>query len=1338
MENDNGRQRFGIELDTAGLMQGADAARNAFRGISEEAVKSGATMDSAMSQASRTASREAGVIEASFKAAYREAGNMPLSEIKNSINQQITYIKGLELKYKDVSSTIQSLPFSPKRTALEGDLKSVRQELDAEKAALDGLKAKYAEMSEGSLVTFRTQIMNAKNELMAMRLAGEQNTEAYKELEKELARLATIQREVNQSTLADSTGATQWNGIIQGLQGLMGAYSVGSGIVGMFTKDQEKLMQIQTKMQSVMGILMGMQTIANTLHSTSTFRLRTLTAATNLWHAANAKAAAGLRALGVSATVANVASKALMATMSMGLTVVIGLVVSGLSKLIDKHQETKRAAAESAKAQREAFEGFAKSAGEKASDTLSKFESLRQQYVRLGNDLKTREQFVKNNAAAFKELGVQVLDVHAADNLFINNTEAFKSAVMIRAQALAGEELAAEKYKEALQQRVAAEGMMWRASGDTARYAGLSDRQEKQAQEVYREAYAKYMEANYTSQLGGRNVIERGALTARRKEFEQEAQKAGNAAVKSYIDGLKKGLADNAAGMEEAGNRLISASMNMSESAREQLRKAGIREADGINPKKAVSASDKQASDLAKMKRDLTDKATQASIDAMEDGLEKELAQIRYDYGRKRDLIAEEEAKLKAAQGGVLSAEQASQFKVRYEAADAEYARAASSVEEEDRKKDVEALNDLLAKYADYEARRRQIAEQSEADIAALRARRTDENAAEIDRAIAQAERAEQDALKAVDEQFAQREASYQAWCEAVASLTLEQLEAVLKQAEEELEKLEKSGTADGKQIAVARAKVANAKSKVEKANAQNDVSPNKRSVKEWEDLYKVLNECNKSFEDIGDTVGGVAGEIISTAGGIMTSTLSMINGIVQLVNMSATGMQGTATAAATAISTVEKASVILTIISAAMQIAMQIVNLFNNDEKKQKEIEALQGRIDQLQWELDNADAVRLQQNSFKAMELLRQVTEEVRSEMVRLQLSVGNVWGAYRAMTSGISKNNKMLQQSVNKIADVYANLSYTADKALGSAKYDGAKDQLKNIAEQQLLIQDQIRTEESKKNTDQKKIEEWERKIQELGEQAVTVINEMVEDIIGGSAADIAEELGNAFIEAFQDGEDAAKAWGETVKDIVSDVMKRMLVKQFLEEPLGDIFDKYKSKWFNNGQFAGLDAVINSMQGFASDLNAVGADFADIWDTLPDSVKNMFTVTSDATREASQKGIATASQDTVDELNGRFTAIQGHTYDIREAVVAMAQRDSSIDLSGIKVNTDLLQTIDQNIAGVRDSMTMLVENNARTLEVLMGIETNTSRLANIETHAAYIHATLDDMAVKGIRIQ
>ncbi len=38
--------------------------------------------------------------------------------------------------------------------------------------------------------------------------------------------------------------------------------------------------------------------------------------------------------------------------------------------------------------------------------------------------------------------------------------------------------------------------------------------------------------------------------------------------------------------------------------------------------------------------------------------------------------------------------------------------------------------------------------------------------------------------------------------------------------------------------------------------------------------------------------------------------------------------------------------------------------------------------------------------------------------------------------------------------------------------------------------------------------------EQKIEELGAQAVAIINDMVEDIIGGSSSDIAKELGDAF--------------------------------------------------------------------------------------------------------------------------------------------------------------------------------------------------------------------------------
>ncbi len=729
--------------------------------------------------------------------------------------------------------------------------------------------------------------------------------------------------------------------------------------------------------------------------------------------------------------------------------------------------------------------------------------------------------------------------------------------------------------------------------------------------------------------------------------------------------------------------------------------------------------------DVAREARQAELDIEQARIDGMQEGLEKELAQNELNYKRltEANLRRQEEmvealrdkkqlewenANPKAKEQGLsfdrssvtaadLSSEQLQIIR--------EYERIASDIRAKANK---DSLDKALSEFMTYEQKRTEITEDYERKRKALyvdgdksKGLREGVTQGNIDELNTQ----EQNALTAIDEQFAQREASYQAWCEAIANLSLQQLQGVLEQAEKELKKLEESGTADGKQIAVARAKVATAKSKVEKANAQNDVAPNKRSIEQWNDLRESLDDCCKSFDEIGDAVGGVAGEIISTTGNIMASTLSMINGIVQLVNMSATGMQGTATAAETAISTVEKASVILAVISAAMQIAMQIINLFNNDDKKQEEIEALQDRIDQLQWELDNADAVRLQNNSFKAMDMLRKATAEARQELVTLHYRMNNISGVWGTLFSTLSNNNQLLQQSAEKVAKAYANIAYTEDKAIGGAKYSDAKSQLENIAKQQLLIQEQIRNEEDKKKTDHGKIEEWEQQIQELGEQAVTIINEMVEDIIGGSSEDIAKELGDAFFEAFKNGEDYAEAWGDKVKDIVADVMQRMLVSKFLEEPLGEIFNKYKEKWFKDGQFVGLDAVINSMSGFAADLNSVGEDFAVIWESLPDSVKNMFTTTA-ASREASQEGIATASQESVDELNGRATAIQGHTYSISE-------------------NTKQLVA---TAAGILESV----------LNIEMHTERISARMEKVEENIRDVKSTVEDIVIKGIKIQ
>lgn len=825
----------------------------------------------------------------------------------------------------------------------------------------------------------------------------------------------------------------------------------------------------------------------------------------------------------------------------------------------------------------------------------------------------------------------------------------------------------------------------------------------QKAEKAFKEVDARLQRVNRTiaslnSEIASTSVSTAGGTT-KFKTFAEQLE-----AAKTRVSTLKGELKDLLAGKGDVSNFAQAI-----EDKRKEISKA---EDDydllrGIDPKKKSSTTatsvdyktkmENEAREIARLYEDLELSIQKSRIDAMEEGLPKILAQNEFNH--KQELVAIEHQK----QDTLRKLQE--QEKTIWESQNPDWKKKGlkftpsvtelpkdvlsqfDSLTEEANNRLVadnkRVMDEMLDDYRDYEEKRAKIAEDYEKKRKALYNEDGSLREGVSQGNVDELNRSKNEALKAVDEEFAQREATYQVWMAAIADKTFKQLKAVLAEAESELEKLKKSGTADGQQLAVARAKVNTARKKVSTASADNDLNPSKQTLKEWEDLYKTLNEVEKEFESIGDTVGGVVGEIISECGKFATSALTMINGIVQLTQMSATSIQETIEAGATAISTMEKASVILTIISAAMQIAMQIVNLFNNDEEYQKEIEKLQERIDQLQWELDNAEVNRLQSNTFDILTKVKQVYAEVTAEVLKLHSSSSRTWGWMYQMIGRVTYQNEILTKSAEKLAIAYANIEYTADKALGAEKFSNAKTQLENIAKQQLLIQEQIRNEDAKKKTDHGQIAEWERQIQELGEEANKIINEIVEEIIGGSAADLANELGDAFIEAFRAGEDAAEAWGKKVDDIVADVIKRMLVSKYLEEPLGEIFDKYKSKWYKDGEFAGIDAIMESMNGFANDLNSVGDEFQAIWDALPDSIKNLITVTDDAAnREASERGIATASQESVDENNGRLTVIQSHTYTMNENVKLLVLfSDKMLETTNaIRENSEFCKKLDK----------------------------------------------------------
>lgn len=451
-----------------------------------------------------------------------------------------------------------------------------------------------------------------------------------------------------------------------------------------------------------------------------------------------------------------------------------------------------------------------------------------------------------------------------------------------------------------------------------------------------------------------------------------------------------------------------------------------------------------------------------------------------------------------------------------------------------------------------------------------------------------------------------------------------------------------------------------------------------------------VAGGIGKSIDFI-DEVLSATSDVISAIGDVGKNVAEGVSSTVEATSQGATAA---AAAGASAISTIEKASVILAVISAALQIATAIANLFNDDEEKQKEIENLQRRIDQLQWELDNAEAVRIRDKYGDAQQKVIELYKEAEAEILKLHQATLQYYGSWATWIGRCIYQNEIMQKSINKIADEYAKLDYTADKALGSKKYDEARKQLENLAEQQILLQKQINEEDSKKKTDHGKIEEWQRQMQENAQEMVNIINEMVEDIIGYSAEDLAKELGDAFVEAFKEGEDAAQAWKEKVDDIVSDIIKRMMIQELLEKPIGSIFDKYRKKWFgDDGVFRGFDAVNGSMADFASELNALVDGFSASFDNLPEELKQYFL--GDVEREGTSRGIATASQESVDENNARLTTIQEHTYtlvqgmgELNRTSSAILDKVTNIDKNTSEANTKL-DTMSKSVKDIKDTV-------------------------------------------------
>lgn len=211
--------------------------------------------------------------------------------------------------------------------------------------------------------------------------------------------------------------------------------------------------------------------------------------------------------------------------------------------------------------------------------------------------------------------------------------------------------------------------------------------------------------------------------------------------------------------------------------------------------------------------------------------------------------------------------------------------------------------------------------------------------------------------------------------------------------------------------------------------------------------------------------------------------------------------------------------------------------------------------------------------------------------------------------------------------------------------------------------------------------------------------------MDDYLGGIFGNYATDIMDVVADAFERGTDAAEAFGDVTRKVMRNVAKDMVQAAVLQPVIEQQSELVKKAYATGNR----DEITKALGAASQALAEVEKVAQEEYKKAAEEFKRQgidLSGSSAATREASQKGIATASQDSVDELNGRMTAVQGHTYNIAE-------------------NTR-----------------MLLATTNEILKGVVGIERNTgnvhARLTVVEQHLKSVKDTVGDIALKGIKIK
>lgn len=472
----------------------------------------------------------------------------------------------------------------------------------------------------------------------------------------------------------------------------------------------------------------------------------------------------------------------------------------------------------------------------------------------------------------------------------------------------------------------------------------------------------------------------------------------------------------------------------------------------------------------------------------------------------------------------------------------------------------------------------------------------------------------------------------------------------VIPQLEEEIRKV----AAQGGDVAALSAKLDIAKKRANELGQSTNVlnKKNKEGAKatvnasdKWNEASKVFkataNVINDLTDAFGDYMSESAKEALSFVGGSVNAMGDIVGGIGKAMEI--------ATKKTTdSIKAMESASVILAIISAAIQIAMQIAKLiqfYSADAVAERKIEKLQNQLDELR-------------------------------------------------------HKQKMFQTEM----DTKKGTAYWEDMIKMAKSYN---DTIKNLNEQLAIQQERIDNARTEKKKEKLK-EEYRAIEEELADEKAaqrdawqSIFDEVLQTDLKGFSDSLADDIFSAFDEGCRDMGDV---WNQTINGMLDAALKAQFSRK-LQDMLSPLLDQME-KAAEDGTLTEkeMNDILDLADAYTERIQLMAEQYQAMRDRL--GIGNYGDVSG------SSGAFETMSQDTAEELNGRFTALQMSGAAIAEIADAMRA-----DLVALRANS----------SAVNDNVSFILSVQQAQLDELERISANTSNLVAMRQDIQQIRARL-----------